>query len=463
MTTLHELHRITEVNLENRRQFVRLQAKDVAALGRLRGRATKVGPDIVRSFYDHQFGFAPTAEFFQEDAAANAVSVADVRSALERVQTQYLMQIFDEAAGPGQVATDYFETRLRVGRVHNKINLPLKWYVGSYALWFQLFKGRLTRDHRHQPVLRARAERALWSVFNLDCQAVVEAFYYDTFASLGVKLEVIETRSERHDLSDHGERLKGTISKRLDAVIDVSGSVVGSSESISRSSREASRAVAEAAGAITEVATGAESQVQMAESAQTAAEHVTATIRRAADQARSTSAEAAAAREAAGEGLKAAVHANAAMVSLQEGSERVTGAIESLAGKSEQIGTIVATITGIADQTNLLALNAAIEAVRAGDQGRGFAVVADEVRKLAEESQAAAGEIRSLIEAMQVETRAVVEIVESSAARTQESASTVEQTRIAFQGIGDVVTRMSEQMEAIAADSEDVAQSAATS
>ena len=65
------------------------------------------------------------------------------------------------------------------------------------------------------------------------------------------------------------------------------------------------------------------------------------------------------------------------MAGVQRSSADVTAAIRDLAARSEEIESIVETISALAEQTNLLALNAAIEAARAGEQGKGFAVVAE--------------------------------------------------------------------------------------
>src|SRR5207302_1218345 len=145
---------------------------------------------------------------------------------------------------------------------------------------------------------------------------------------------------------------------------------------------------------------------------------------------------------------------------VRESSAAVTEAIGELASKSEEIGGIVQTITGIAGQTNLLALNAAIEAARAGEQGRGFAVVAEEVRKLAEESQQAAATIASLIGEIQAETTKTVEIVEDGGRRSDEGVTIVEETRVAFERIGSAVEGVTARVEEIAAVAQQVAASA---
>ena len=142
---------------------------------------------------------------------------------------------------------------------------------------------------------------------------------------------------------------------------------------------------------------------------------------------------------------------NATVREVVERMDKITGAvtnsatvIQSLREKSEEIGTIIGTITSIADQTNLLALNAAIEAARAGEAGRGFAVVAEEVRKLAEGSAEAAKRIRDLIKTTQQDTGRAVEAIDVGRREVIEGRKAVDKAGTALEEIIKVVEQTSE-------------------
>jgi methyl-accepting chemotaxis protein len=236
---------------------------------------------------------------------------------------------------------------------------------------------------------------------------------------------------------------RAELAAMIQQISTTSSAVSDASQRVALTSDEAGNAISEVARAFGDVASGAERQVQMVDAAKRSTEE--------------TAASAGEARIAAEQGVAAAHEATQAISAVRDSSGALVDAMGSLSSRSEKIGGIVDTITGIADQTNLLALNAAIEAARAGEQGRGFAVVAEEVRKLAEESQSAAKTIAGLIGEIQSETSRVVGIVQDGAERTDESTRVVAQARDAFMKIGENVSDMTSRIEQILTATSEVA------
>lgn len=135
--------------------------------------------------------------------------------------------------------------------------------------------------------------------------------------------------------------------------------------------------------------------------------------------------------------------------------EKSSNAVQLLAQKSNDVGSVLEVIRGIAEQTNLLALNAAIEAARAGEAGRGFAVVADEVRALAARTQASTKEIDSMIQTMRSGATVAVSAMHESAEQAAQALNVAKLADTALETISTQVNRINDSNMIIASASEE--------
>jgi len=179
--SLTRLYGINESSIAQRREFVRLGEEEREVLAEMAPWAQSVAPQIAKEFYDWQFDFDPTREFFENFARERKMPLSALRAQLEVSQTAYLTEVF--AGALINWDTRYFEKRLRVGAVHDEINLPFKWYIGAYAQYRYLLDLHLRQDFDDEDKIR-RVEGAVANVFNLDFQAIGDGFILSTMGSL---------------------------------------------------------------------------------------------------------------------------------------------------------------------------------------------------------------------------------------------------------------------------------------
>ncbi len=198
---------INDQNLSARRQFVRLGEDEQKIMKKLTPWAEKVAPQLAKEFYDWQFSFAQTRRFFEKFAQQHNMPLDKLRVHLEQAQSGYFCRLFHGAEQ--NWGTEYFERLLKIGAVHDKIDLPLKWYVGSYAELQRLARIHLRKSFKDSAFV-SKAEDALARTFNYDLQGVCDSFLMNTLATLGIDIPRLEV-TDGGDRTESVPQIKETL------------------------------------------------------------------------------------------------------------------------------------------------------------------------------------------------------------------------------------------------------------
>jgi len=115
---------IDDEEIEWRKDFTNFDRTDSRRLDALERVVDPVIDDAVDEFYDHLRSYDETVEIFGRSSKGI--------DALKGNQREYLEGLF-----AGQYDRTYFESRARIGKIHDMLDLGPRIYLGAYSVFYR--------------------------------------------------------------------------------------------------------------------------------------------------------------------------------------------------------------------------------------------------------------------------------------------------------------------------------------
>jgi methyl-accepting chemotaxis protein len=368
-----------------------------------------------------------------------------VYAELKKRREAYVAAFVQVQALIRQGATDEAMTQLKQGVIPAELEV----YKNLEAM--MALQGRIFVEREQLAQARYSEARRNMLALVLACLAVVS-----TVALLVTRSVTRPLGGEPNDAARVLSHIaRGDLTIRVPVGVGANDSVMGSMHDMQQSLNTMVRQIA---ASVDRVASSSEElsavssqtnstlqlQGQEIEQAAAAVNQMTAAVDEVARNAVSTSEASRLSEQTAQRGREQVQETVASIHALADGVSDTSGRIQQLAGRVQDISSVLDVIRGIAEQTNLLALNAAIEAARAGDAGRGFAVVADEVRALAHRTQDSTREIEDMIGNIRQDSEQAVSAMQGNSERVRTTLQVAQRSGDALDEIARSISQINE-------------------
>lgn len=157
---------ITIEEWERRKAFVGFGKADEDILRELHLIARTYADEVLDELYARWLQFDELRGFFPDQAQLDRV---------KGLQRQYFIGLTS-----GEYGMKYLENRLRIGRVHKRIGLEPRWYLGAYSIYMQIVFPRVMTGFEYDRKKRILAINALVKLITLDEELALEAYFDDS-------------------------------------------------------------------------------------------------------------------------------------------------------------------------------------------------------------------------------------------------------------------------------------------
>src|SRR5258708_8885448 len=112
---LMDVMNVTVEEVERRKRYLQFDEDDEGRLAELNELATQYAEPVIEAFYSHLMSFQETSTFFRDPQTLERV---------KRLQVEYFLRLTQ-----GSYDRDYVAQRLKIGPVHDRIRLQVKFYL----------------------------------------------------------------------------------------------------------------------------------------------------------------------------------------------------------------------------------------------------------------------------------------------------------------------------------------------